>query len=73
MSGWKSIASAPSDRDVQLWVQDRFGSRALPYPCRLTMQGWINSWMNIQLSPNVKPAYWREWDGAAARPCDPPE
>ena len=65
MNGWKSIASAPRDQDVQLWVEDRFGARALPYPCRLTVEGWVNSELNVRLATTIKPAYWREWSSAA--------
>ena len=61
MSGWKSIAGAPNDQDVQLWVQGRFGARALPYPCRLTADGWINSEFKLRLATSMKPEYWREW------------
>lgn len=61
MNGWKPIASAPLDQDVELWVEDRFGARALPYPCRLTAQGWVNSELNLQLATSIRAAYWREW------------
>jgi hypothetical protein len=75
-NSWKSIASAPLDQDVQLWVQDRFGARALPYPCRLTAQGWVNSELKLRLATSIKLAYWREWSTAAdikspAAPKDP--
>ncbi|MFL5045254.1 MAG: hypothetical protein ACJ8DX_15005 [Xanthobacteraceae bacterium] len=65
MNGWKSIASAPRDQDVQLWVEDRFGARALPYACRLTVEGWVNSELKVRLANTIKPAYWREWSSAA--------
>jgi hypothetical protein len=76
MNGWKSIASAPLDQDVRLWVQDRFGARALPYPCRLTAQGWVNSELNLRLATTVRLTYWREWSTAAdstppSAPIDP--
>jgi len=61
MSGWKSIATAPFDQDVQLWVIDRFGARALGFACRRTDSGWINSDLKIALAVTIKPAYWREW------------
>jgi hypothetical protein len=71
MDGWKSIATAPLDHDVQLWVIDRFGARALAYPCRLTDQGWINSELNVQLATSIRPAYWREWPVADIKLRDP--
>ena len=67
MSGWKSISTAPFDQDVQLWVIDRFGARALAFPCRLTNGRWINSELNIVLAATIKPTYWRDWSVADVR------
>jgi hypothetical protein len=61
MDGWNNIANAPIDRDVQLWVVDRFGSRALHFPCRMTASGWMNSKMKVVLASGVRPTYWRDW------------
>jgi hypothetical protein len=72
MSGWKSIATAPFDQDVQLWVIDRFGARALAFPCRRTDKGWINSQLKVALAATIKPAYWREWPPDGSGPPEPP-
>ena len=72
MSSWKSIATAPFDQDVQLWVIDRFGARALAFRCRLTNQGWINSELKVVLATTIRPAYWRDWAAAGSAAPDPP-
>jgi hypothetical protein len=61
MDGWNEIATAPSDQDVELWVIDRFGSRALNFPCKRTDKGWINAKLNVVLARSLRPAYWRPW------------
>jgi len=54
--GWKQIASAPLDRDVQLVVTD---GRGEPYrlekPCRRTASGWVNSSKGTPLVVMRKP------------------
>jgi len=72
MNDWKSITTAPFDQDVQLWVIDRFGSRALAFPCRLTEKGWINSKLNVALAATIRPSYWREWPASGSENPDPP-
>jgi hypothetical protein len=61
MDGWNEIATAPLDQDVELWVIDRFGSRALTFPFRLTDSGWRNAKLNVLLTKSIRPAYWRAW------------
>jgi hypothetical protein len=61
MDGWNEIATAPLDQDVELWVIDRFGSRALTFPCRLTDSGWMNANLKVLLAKTIRPAYWRTW------------
>jgi hypothetical protein len=55
---WKPIDSAPSDREVELQVSDRFGSYTLMFPCRLTDGGWVNATSQGRL--DVEPTHWRE-------------
>lgn len=55
---WKSIDSAPPDREVELQVADSFGSYTLAFPCRLTDTGWVNA--NSQGKLEVEPTHWRE-------------
>jgi len=71
MNSWKSIATAPFDEDVQLWVIDRFGARALAFRCRLTDKGWVNSELEVALAVTIKPAYWREWPPSGNDPPEP--
>jgi hypothetical protein len=41
---WRSIDTAPLDEDVTLLVREGRGRRyRLPYPCRRTAVGWIDS------------------------------
>jgi hypothetical protein len=56
---WKSILSAPFDRDLELAVIDSEGPHALIFPCRRTLGGWINSETREQI--DVRPTHWREW------------
>ena len=66
MDGWNEIATAPLDQDVELWVIDRFGSRALTFPCRLTDSGWMNANLKVLLAKTIRPAYWRAWSAREA-------
>ena len=61
MTTWRSISTAPLAKDVELQVGDRFGDHVLSFPCRLTDTGWINSELNVALSPSVMPLAWRPW------------
>jgi len=72
MNEWKSVATAPFDQDVQLWVIDRFGARALAFRCRRTGNGWVNSELKVALAVTIKPAYWREWPAVGSPNTDPP-
>jgi len=46
-------ASAPRDVDLEVLGKDAFGSRPVPFPCRLTDQGWVNSRTGAVISPRV--------------------
>jgi hypothetical protein len=61
MTDWKTISTAPLDRDVELHVGDRFGDHVLSFPCRRTDKGWVNAELNVALSPSVTPLAWRPW------------
>lgn len=57
---WKSTATAPLDRNLQLGVIDTAGEvHALIFPCRRVLRGWVNS----QTGSPVFPTHWREWGG----------
>jgi hypothetical protein len=55
---WKSIDSAPDDREVEVQVADSFGPYTLTFPCRLTQEGWVNA--NSKGRLEVEPTHWRE-------------
>lgn len=40
---WRGLADAPLEVDLEVQVHDGNGPYALPFPCRLTQYGWINS------------------------------
>jgi hypothetical protein len=60
MAEWKTIATAPFDRDLELAVIDYDGTHALVFPCRRVLHGWINSQTKNPLD-GLRPTHWREW------------
>ena len=56
---WKSIASAPFDRDLEVAVIDYDGAHTLVFPCRRVLRGWIKAATREPI--NVRPTHWREW------------
>lgn len=58
--GWKPIANAPFDRDVELAVIDYDGTHALVFPCHRTLGGWIKAETEERI--DVHPTHWREWE-----------
>jgi hypothetical protein len=56
---WRLISTAPYNRDVELRSADRRKPFRLPFPCRHTNDGWINSDLGTRV--NVEPTYWRVW------------
>jgi hypothetical protein len=57
---WRSIDTAPVDEDVTLLVREGLGRRyRLPYPCRRTVVGWIDS-TNGTLQ-TVTPIKWKPY------------
>ena len=69
---WRSQASAPFVRDLELAVIDASGVHALVFPCRRVLHGWVKS---LTGSPvHVYPTHWREWVGIMERaPLGEPE
>jgi hypothetical protein len=57
---WKSICSAPFDRDLELAILNYDGAHALVFPCRRILGGWINAQTKERV--DVRPSHWREWD-----------
>jgi hypothetical protein len=58
---WKTISSAPFDRDLELAVLDKDGSHALVFACRRDGGGWIKAATREPV--NVRPTHWQEWCG----------
>jgi hypothetical protein len=63
---WRLISTAPYNRDVELRTADRSESFCLPFPCRHTNGGWINSDLGTRV--NVEPTHWRVWPEEQPRP-----
>jgi len=62
---WYPIFSAPFDRDLELGVADSNGVRAIPFPCRRVLGGWIKA--ETETRAELRPTHWRDWytDGSA--------
>ena len=62
---WKPISTAPYVGELELAVIDKDVIRAVTFPCRRVVGGWIaaetNKWIN------VKPTHWRVWPSAVKR------
>jgi hypothetical protein len=59
--GWRSIASAPFDQDLELSVIEDGEVHALLFPCRRTARGWAKVSANAAVA--VRPTHWRPWPG----------
>jgi hypothetical protein len=66
---WYPISDAPfdRDRDLELRVADSGGVRAISFPCRRILGGWIKA--ETETRVDLRPTHWRDWstDGRAAR------
>jgi len=63
---WHPIATAPTEHELEVRLEDAFGRYVLLYPCKLIPdQGWINSRLETPL-PAV-PVDWRRWDKSSIR------
>ena len=62
MAEWQPVASAPSDRAIQLALHDAQGTRELHFPCRRTDAGWINAATGSPVSFHA--THWRDWSTA---------
>jgi hypothetical protein len=56
-SDWQPISSAPFNRDLELAVINDDGVRALVYPSRRILGGWIKSESKARI--NAQPTHWR--------------
>ena len=58
-SAWRPISTAPFNRDLKLGVTNYDGIRALVFPCRRILGGWIKSETKARIK--VQPTHWRDW------------
>jgi hypothetical protein len=56
---WRLISTAPYNRDMELRIIDRHEPFCLPFPCRHTNGGWINSDLGTRV--RIDPTHWRVW------------
>jgi hypothetical protein len=55
---WNGAETAPAEVPLQVLVNDGSGSDyLLPYPCKLTPNGWVNAATGSPLQ--VQPTYWK--------------
>ena len=57
--GWRQIATAPFDHDLELAVIDYEGVHALVFACRRVLGGWIKTETKQRIE--VHPDHWRDW------------
>jgi hypothetical protein len=56
---WHPISAAPFDRDLEVAVIDANGVRAIGFPCRRVLGGWIKAGLKTRI--DVSPTHWRYW------------
>jgi hypothetical protein len=59
---WQQITTAPFDRDLEVAVIDTDGPHALVFPCRRSLEGWVNAQTHERI--DVRPTHWRPWQQA---------
>ena len=62
---WHPISTAPFDRDLELAVIDLNVVRAIAFPCRRVLGGWIKAEIKTRL--DVCATHGREWSTDAGR------
>jgi hypothetical protein len=63
---WHEISTAPFNRDLELAVIDANGARAVGFPCRRVLSGWVKTDTKRRIA--LCPTHWREWS-QDSRPC----
>ena len=66
---WHPISNAPFDRDLELGIANSDGVRAIPFPCRRVLGGWIKAETETRVA--VRPTHWREWSTDESAPWSP--
>jgi len=57
--GWKPIATAPAEADLELSIYDEEEYHALEFPCRRDGAGWRDVSANRCMP--LTPTHWRLW------------
>jgi hypothetical protein len=57
--GWQTIATAPFDSDIEVALFDRGEAHPLAFPCRRTMDGWVNA--KTRKFIILALTHWRKW------------
>jgi hypothetical protein len=58
------ISTAPFDLELELAVINANGVRAIAFPCRRILGGWIKAESKTRL--DVRPTHWRDWAKCSA-------
>jgi hypothetical protein len=66
---WRPASTAPFNCDIEVCLSGDGGSHIIPFPCRQTRAGWINSDLEIRL--DIEPREWRPWPDGKAGPVSP--
>jgi hypothetical protein len=64
---WHPVFTAPFDRDLELAVIDDTGVRAIAFPCRRVLGGWIKAESKKWIE--ARPTHWREWTTKSCFAC----
>jgi hypothetical protein len=56
---WHPISTAPFNHDLEVRVADDHAVRVIPFPCRQTTDGWINTDLGVHI--DMEPSEWRDW------------
>jgi hypothetical protein len=65
MTDWRPISSAPLGCNLELSVIENGEVHALAFPCRGTLNGWVNAATGAVVF--VEPTHWREWGAPGDR------
>jgi hypothetical protein len=61
-TGWRPIATAPYDCDLELAVLEGTDAHVLIVRCRRVAHGWIDAATKRRVE--IDPTHWREWRGS---------
>jgi hypothetical protein len=56
---WHPATTAPFNQDLELRLAGHRRHYRLPFPCRNTRDGWMNSDLKVRI--DLPPVEWRSW------------